>query len=140
MLTWFPSSDHVGLLNLANKTILLAEDSLDLRVYISSILSKSFNVVQVPDGQAALDYALRHPPSLIVVRLVSYLSSYSLFNAHPPLQTDQMMPKMTGNELITALRANPSTALIPVIMLSAEAGSEARAEALEMGFDDYLVK
>lgn len=50
------------------------------------------------------------------------------------------MPRLDGRGLLAALRANPSTALIPVIFLSAQAGAEARAEALEQGADDYLVK
>lgn len=50
------------------------------------------------------------------------------------------MPNLDGRGLLAALRANPSTALIPVIFLSAEAGSEARVEALLQGADDYLVK
>jgi len=59
---------RTGLLNLSNRTVLVAEDSPDLRAYISSILSKFYNVVQVPDGQAGVDYALAHPPALILVR------------------------------------------------------------------------
>lgn len=45
-----------------------------------------------------------------------------------------------GRGLLAALRANPSTALIPVIFLSAEAGPEARVDALLHGVDDFLVK
>lgn len=52
----------------------MVEDSPDLRSYISSILSKFYNVVQVPDGQAGLDYALAHPPALILVRTALSLS------------------------------------------------------------------
>lgn len=51
-----------------------------------------------------------------------------------------MMPKLNGYELVTALRANPATALVPILMLSAAAGTEVRAEALERGLDDYLCK
>ncbi|ORY86727.1 hypothetical protein BCR35DRAFT_302458 [Leucosporidium creatinivorum] len=112
--------ESARLLNLSNRTVLVVEDSPDLRAYMSSILSKSYNVVQVADGQAGLDYALAHPPSLIV--------------------TDQMMPKLNGYELVAALRANPATALVPVVMVSAAAGTEVRAEALERGLDDYLCK
>ncbi|KAK4055384.1 hypothetical protein OIO90_003222 [Microbotryomycetes sp. JL221] len=109
-----------GLLSLKNRTVLVVEDSPDMRNYLTSILARSFNVVSMPDGLAALEYAIKNPPNLIV--------------------TDQMMPRMTGNELAAALRANPVTALLPIIMLSAQAGSEARAEALERGLDDYLCK
>lgn len=51
-----------------------------------------------------------------------------------------MMPRLDGTGLLTALRSDPSTALIPVIFLSAQAGPEARVEALLSGADDYLVK
>lgn len=74
----------------------------------------------MPDGQAALEYALKHPPALVV--------------------TDVMMPRLDGRGLLAALRSNPLTSLIPVIFLSAQAGAEAKAEALEQGADDYLVK
>lgn len=50
------------------------------------------------------------------------------------------MPHISGQQLTTLLRRNPKTALIPIIMVSAQAGTEARAEALEGGVDDYLVK
>lgn len=56
------------------------------------------------------------------------------------VQSDVMMPRLDGTGLLNALRSNPSTALIPVIFLSAQAGPEARVEALLSGVDDYLVK
>lgn len=46
------------------------------------------------------------------------------------------MPGLNGNELVTALRNDPRTALLPIIMLSAQAGPEARAGALEQGCDE----
>ncbi|SCV70301.1 BQ2448_1695 [Microbotryum intermedium] len=110
----------VDVLNLKDSTVLLCDDNGDLRRYIASLLSKSFNVVQAVDGQEALEYAIKKPPSLIV--------------------TDVMMPRLDGNELLKALRNNPATALIPVIFLSAQAGSEARVQALLSGADDYLSK
>lgn len=73
-------------------------------------------MVQVTDGEEALQYCLKKPPSLIV--------------------SDVMMPNRTGPELLEALRANPATALIPVIFLSAQAGAEAKVDALLNGADD----
>lgn len=49
------------------------------------------------------------------------------------------MPRLSGEGLFAATRGNPSTAHIPFIFLSAQAGIEARAHALERGVDDYLV-
>ena len=53
---------------------------------------------------------------------------------------DAMMPGLDGFQVLTALRADPSTAQLPVIMLSARAGEEAAVEGLAAGADDYLVK
>ena len=50
------------------------------------------------------------------------------------------MPRLDGFGLLRELRSDPQTATIPVIMLSARAGEEARVEGIESGADDYLVK
>ncbi|GAA5825914.1 hypothetical protein JCM11251_000050 [Rhodosporidiobolus azoricus] len=115
--------DYLGnadILSLKGRTIVLVDDSRDLRTYMAGLLSRQFTVVQFGDPREALQYIQKHPPSLIV--------------------TDQMMPFLTGMELTAAVRRNPATALVPIIMVSAQAGTEARAEALEGGTDDYLVK
>lgn len=54
--------------------------------------------------------------------------------------TDVMMPRLDGFGLIARLRDDATTAAIPVIMLSARAGEDARVEGIEAGADDYLVK
>ncbi len=51
-----------------------------------------------------------------------------------------MMPGLDGFGLLRALRADSATQAIPVILLSARAGEEARVEGLQAGADDYLVK
>jgi two-component system NtrC family sensor kinase len=51
-----------------------------------------------------------------------------------------MMPEMDGVELLRRLRADPRTSTVPVILISARAGEEARLAGLETGADDYLVK
>ncbi|KAK4705487.1 hypothetical protein P7C70_g716, partial [Phenoliferia sp. Uapishka_3] len=108
------------LLNLKNSVVLLVDDNEDLRAYVGSVLKKAFRVVQCRDGQEALDYCLRSPPDLVC--------------------SDIMMPRLDGWGLLSALRANPMTAFLPIIFLSAKAGPEARIEALNNGADDYLVK
>ena len=54
--------------------------------------------------------------------------------------TDVMIPRVDGFELLRALRSDPATAGIPVIMLTARAGQEASVEGLDAGADDYLAK
>ena len=51
-----------------------------------------------------------------------------------------MMPKLDGFGVLRALRHDDETRLLPVILLSARAGEEARVEGLDAGADDYLVK
>lgn len=106
-------------LSIHNSVILLADDNADMRKYCSSVLRKKFKVVEVADGQLALDYARQYSPDLVV--------------------SDIMMPMLGGYGLLTALREDPATQLIPVILLSARAGTEARVDGLQAGADDYLV-
>jgi PAS domain S-box-containing protein len=101
--------------------ILLADDNTDMRRYIHRLLvQNNYLVESVADGLAALEAARAHPPALVL--------------------TDVMMPGLDGFGLLRELRADQATATIPVIMLSARAGEEARVEGMEAGADDYLVK
>ena len=100
--------------------ILLADDNADMRVYISSLLRGDYEVTAVADGDEALAESLKNPPALVI--------------------TDVMMPRMDGFELLTALRSDEKTRTIPIMMLSARAGEEAKVEGLGKGADDYLVK
>src|SRR5262249_38352925 len=72
------------------------------------------------DGEQALRASLAHKPDLVL--------------------SDVMMPRLDGFALLQALRADAATASIPVILLSARAGEEARVEGLQAGADDYLIK
>ncbi|MEA5599721.1 ATP-binding protein [Nostoc sp. UHCC 0252] len=100
--------------------ILLADDNADMRDYVKRLLSQQYEVESVADGLAALDSARGRVPDLVL--------------------TDVMMPGLDGFGLLQELRANPQTNKVPIILLSARAGEEARVEGLEAGADDYLIK
>jgi PAS domain S-box-containing protein len=100
--------------------ILLADDNADMRTYLRDLLSRAYSVEAVTHGEEALAAARRRRPDLILA--------------------DVMMPGLDGLELLRALRADDSLRDVPVILLSARAGEEARLEALQAGADDYLVK
>ena len=100
--------------------ILLADDNADMRAYIQRLLSAAYTVETVADGMAALQSVQQNPPDLVL--------------------SDVMMPQMDGFELLQELRTGAQTQEIPVILLSARAGEEARIEGLEAGADDYLIK
>lgn len=100
--------------------ILLADDNADMRDYVSRLLSDRYEVVAVADGKSAWDEMQECVPDLVL--------------------SDVMMPVLDGFELLRRIRANPRTQEIPVALLSARAGEEARIEGLEASADDYLVK
>ena len=100
--------------------ILLADDNADMRDYVQRLLSSQFDVTTATNGAIALAMVQTNPPDLVL--------------------TDVMMPEMDGFELLRSLRSNPTTQNIPIILLSARAGEEARIEGLEAGADDYLIK
>jgi len=100
--------------------VLVADDNADMREYLLRLLSPAYRVTAVADGQAALEAVRAQPPDMVV--------------------SDVMMPRLDGLGLVAALRADPRTAGVPVLLLSARAGQEAAVEGLEAGADDYLVK
>ena len=100
--------------------VLVADDNADMRQYVTRLLAEHFHVESVPDGEAALQSARERVPDLVL--------------------TDVMMPRLDGFGLLNALRKDPRTSSVPVIMLSARAGEESRVDGMDAGADDYLVK
>jgi signal transduction histidine kinase len=100
--------------------LLLVEDNADLRSFLAARLARRYRVETASDGAAGLDVARRVRPDLVV--------------------TDVMMAGMDGFELCRRLKADPAFAATPVILLTARAGTEAVAEGLDAGADDYVVK
>ncbi|HEX8480111.1 MAG TPA: ATP-binding protein [Telluria sp.] len=100
--------------------ILVADDNNDMRAYVQALLAPHFTVRACADGEAALAMALADPPDLLL--------------------SDVMMPRLDGFGLLAQVRASAALRELPVILLSARAGEEARVEGLQAGADDYLVK
>ncbi|MET0475109.1 MAG: SpoIIE family protein phosphatase [Mycobacterium sp.] len=101
--------------------VLVADDNADMRDYLVRLLrTAGYEVDVVVDGQQALESVRAALPDLLV--------------------SDVMMPRLDGLALVAALRTDPRTAAVPVLLLSARAGQEASIEGLQAGADDYLVK
>ena len=79
--------------------ILVVDDEESLCDLLGEILSDQYEIRKAYDGQQALEVALEKPPDLVI--------------------TDVMMPRMAGPDLIRALRANPATKNVPIILMSA---------------------
>ncbi|TFZ07883.1 ATP-binding protein [Ramlibacter humi] len=101
-------------------SVLLVDDNADMRHYLGRLLGREHEVRTAADGWQALSRIDDRVPDLVL--------------------TDAMMGGMDGFELLRRLRRDPATATLPVIMLSANAGEDARLRALEAGADDFLVK
>ncbi|MFY9956400.1 ATP-binding protein [Bradyrhizobium sp.] len=122
----FFDAGSVPLLNVAEGVgtagcILLADDNADLRNYICRLLSeRGYQVEVVADGEAALAALRKRRPDLLIA--------------------DVMMPRLDGIGLLRALRQDQDLRELPVILLSARSGEEAKVEGLDAGADDYLTK
>ncbi|CNE48409.1 PAS/PAC sensor hybrid histidine kinase [Mycobacterium tuberculosis] len=105
----------------APAAVLVADDNGDMREYLGRLLrGAGYRTVAAADGRAALAAVRRDAPDLVV--------------------SDVMMPGLNGLELVAELRADPRTAAVPVLLLSARAEQEASIEGLRAGADDYLPK
>ena len=101
-------------------SIIYAEDNNDLRNYMRDLLTAHYNVFLAVDGRDGLEKIRQYKPDLIL--------------------TDHMMPHMSGRDLLHAVRSDPELRALPVLFLTARAGTEARIESLDAGADDYLTK
>jgi len=106
--------------NSSKPKILVVDDNADMRDYLKRLLAAEYQVETVGNGRAALNIIQSNQPDLVL--------------------TDVMMPLLNGFELLSEIRADLRSRTLPVIMLSARAGEEARVEGLSAGADDYLMK
>jgi signal transduction histidine kinase len=100
--------------------ILVCEDNPDMRRLLVHLLGQEFRVRTAANGREGLERARAAPPAVVV--------------------TDVMMPEMSGTELCRALKGDPATAGIPVVLVTSKAEREMKIEGLELGADDYVTK
>ncbi|RZJ72150.1 ATP-binding protein [Flavobacterium sp.] len=100
--------------------ILVVDDNADMRDYVSKLLSSQYIVANATNGIDGLQKVREFNPHLII--------------------SDIMMPEMDGIDMMRQLKSDKAFSQIPVVLLSARAGEEAKIEGYELGADDYLVK
>jgi DNA-binding response OmpR family regulator len=101
--------------------IVVADDAVDIRELVEFKLSTlGHDVVAVADGAAAVDACRAQRPDLVVL--------------------DVMMPGVSGLDAIRAIRADPSLADLPVILLTARAQESDVETGFDSGADDYITK
>jgi DNA-binding response OmpR family regulator len=103
------------------KTILVVDDDSDTLTLIGLTLQRrGFEVVKAQSGQQALSLLAHDRPDLVIL--------------------DVMMPQMDGYEVCREIKADPRTADLPVIMLTAKAQTQSQLEGFRAGAIDYITK
>jgi len=100
--------------------VLLAEDNHDMIDFITVTLKDKYNFVVAEQGEEALDKARQYLPEVIV--------------------TDIMMPIMDGMALCRAVKQDPRTSHIPLILLTAKSLTTHKIEGIRSGADAYITK
>ncbi len=103
------------------ETILLVDDNpTNLQLLFETLDGRGYKLLIAKDGRAALSIAVKAHPQLILL--------------------DIMMPEIDGYEVCRRLKAEPTTAEIPVIFLSALTDTKDKVQGLDMGAVDYVTK
>lgn len=101
-------------------TVMIIEDDIDMMEQLKSELAVYFHVVAYMNGKIAYENIKKVKPSLII--------------------SDIMLPDMSGYEIVSAIKADPETQDIPVIMLTAYDDANHILKAYRSFADDYMVK
>jgi DNA-binding response OmpR family regulator len=101
--------------------IMVVDDDADTVAILARHLQREgFVAIEAASGAECIKLAREHPVDVILL--------------------DLMMPEMDGFQVCRKLKENPSTADIPVIMITARDDLEARAEGMRLGVSDFLAK
>lgn len=101
-------------------TVLVVEDTAELRSYLQKLLSSCYQVVTASDGLEAIDSMKLGLPDIVI--------------------SDILMPGMNGYELCNEIKNNPDWNHIPVILLTAKADAMSSIQGYKAGADSYIPK
>jgi DNA-binding response OmpR family regulator len=102
------------------KVLVIDDEPDQIKLLEYNLSREGYRVVSARDGEGGLATARREHPAVVIL--------------------DVMMPGLDGWEVVKRLRADPLTAAVPVLMLTAKAEETDRVLGLELGADDYVVK
>lgn len=100
--------------------ILIVEDNMQISAFLSGILGEKFTCLTAENGRSGLAIAASFSPDLIIV--------------------DEMMPIMSGLEMIARLKQNPRLVAIPIIMLTAKSDNKTETDSIKLGVDAFMGK
>ncbi len=101
--------------------ILIADDSATMRALLAARLeADGYEVVQAADGEQALSLVRSGRPDLLIL--------------------DNTMPKLDGFGVVRALREDPATSAVPIVMLTGHTSEDDRADSIRLGVEEYIPK
>jgi class 3 adenylate cyclase len=103
-----------------SKILVVDDNPQNVKLLADLLAVKGYSVITAASGHEALEKIANEHPDLILL--------------------DVMMPGINGYEVCKAVRANPATAILPVVMVTALDPREERIKGLEAGADDFLSK
>ncbi|SDJ89775.1 Signal transduction histidine kinase [Catalinimonas alkaloidigena] len=105
---------------LKGRRVLIVDDDPALRAHLRALLSGIFEIFEAENGRQAIERAQEHQPAAIV--------------------SDMLMPVLDGLQFCRAIKQNPATCHIPVILLTSQREEESQLSGYEAGADAYLTK
>jgi DNA-binding response OmpR family regulator len=102
------------------QSVLVVEDSDEVREFLVTFLSMQYFVYSADNGQSGIELAIDKQPDMII--------------------SDIMMPVSDGFELVAQLSQNEQTCHIPIILITAKTDDESQLRGLSLGAVDYITK
>ncbi|MCA9727016.1 MAG: response regulator, partial [Candidatus Eisenbacteria bacterium] len=117
----FSASENTARETTHRETLLVVDDDVRVVELLQITLGgRGYDVQTAYDGETALKLLKAQTPDLVVL--------------------DVRLPKKGGLDVLQALRKDATLADVPVILISANAATEARLQGLRLGADDYVTK
>ncbi len=107
-------------MNTKYKILVIDDSDIDRKMIAAALQKKNFEVVSLHSGINCLEVAKKEKPDVVLL--------------------DNMMPEISGIEVLKVLRSHFSPIELPILMITAKTATEDIIEALSIGADDYIVK
>ncbi|MEH2107523.1 response regulator transcription factor [Nostoc sp.] len=104
----------------SKKILVIEDDSVTRNLYLKGLEAKGFDMIGAQNGRVGIQQAQKNIPDLVIC--------------------DITMPDMDGYSVLSTLRQDPLTAIIPFIFLTGSSTKADVRKAMELGADDYLTK